>query len=46
MTYIKAYTEDLGENNVSFEYNVADRDVAKLVKELERENLTVEVESK
>ncbi len=43
MTYIKAYTTDLGEHNVSFEYKVADRAVAKLVKELKRENLTVEV---
>jgi len=42
MTHIKAYTEDL-ENNITFEYNVADRDVAKLVKDLERENLVVEV---
>lgn len=42
MTHIKAYTEDL-ENNITFEYDVADRDVAKLVKDLERENLVVEV---
>ena len=45
MTHIKAYTEDL-DNNITFEYDVADRDVAKLVKDLKRENLTVEVESK
>lgn len=43
MTHIKAYTTDLGEHNLSFEYDVADRDVAKLVKDLERENLVVEV---
>jgi hypothetical protein len=42
MTHIKAYTEDL-ENNITFEYDVADRDVAKLVKDLKRENLVVEV---
>jgi hypothetical protein len=42
MTHIKAYTEDL-DNNLTFEYDVADRDVSKLVKELHRENLTVEI---
>ena len=42
MTHIKAYTEDLI-NNITFEYDVADRDVAKLVKDLKRERLVVEV---
>ena len=42
MIKIKAYTEDLGEN-ITFNYEVEEHEVDRLVEELKNENLTVEV---
>lgn len=42
MIKIKAYTEDL-ENNITFNYEVEDHEVDRLVEDLKKEALTVEV---
>ena len=42
MIKIKAYTEDLDEN-ITFNYEVEEREVDRLVEELKKETLTVEV---